>query len=204
MFAVGLMGVLLGWPISVFRAAQEQRMAIRAIENAGYPPQRCFPSNQICYEGDRACSPTYGMPSSMSLKYWLGDDVFLDVTRVELYGKPSTPDPLGPIESFPHLEFLLLNGCGTTDNDLIHLSGLNGLRDLVIIRAEITDAGLAHLAGLPRLRRLNLARCGITDVGLTHLVTLENLKQLNLHGTRVTEAGVAMLRKSLPSLEILR
>ena len=69
---------------------------------------------------------------------------------------------------------------GAEDEDLAHLKGLTGLRELWLSGTQITDAGLAHLKGLTGLRELGLSY------------------------TKVTDAGVNSLRKALPGVNIHR
>ena len=125
MFAVAVVGCA-GMGRIDDRAARVQQCAIRAIQCAGYR-QMCFPGCTICYENDFI----EGCRRQPSYRWWLakrlGDDYFLNVLYVSMAGTPSTPDPLAPNEAFPRLECLLLYWCGTTDTDLVDLSGFDQL-----------------------------------------------------------------------------
>ena len=65
-----------------------------------------------------------------------------------------------------------------SDNDLVHLENLNGLREV-------------YLHGP-----------GFTDSGLSHLESLTSLQQVVLIGTRVSPTGIRKLKQSLPSCKI--
>jgi hypothetical protein len=113
------------------------------------------------------------------LRGLLGDDLFNDVTRVNLSGME-------------------------TDDDLIHLRAFPRLRHLLLDGTQVTDDGLKHLESLTCLEFLSLGRLKITDAGLMHLYGLNRLQRLTLDGTRVTDKGVAKLQQALPKCEIER
>ena len=71
-----------------------------------------------------------------------------------------------------------------------------------VARNEITDAGLIHLKGLNQLRNLHLEGLPITDAGLDAIKDLPNLDGLYLSRTKVTGVGLGGL-KSLPRLVVL-
>jgi hypothetical protein len=111
------------------------------------------------------------------------------------------------------------------DADLVHLRGLEHLRELDLTRTGVTSAGLAHLKELP-LRKLFLTDTRVDDTGivqlkglksletlgvsgtkvgdsaLAHLEGLTGLKSLFCIGTSVSDAGVEKLRKALPNCRI--
>jgi len=94
------------------------------------------------------------------------------------------------------------NRCNIDDNDLQHLSGLTGLKHLVLSSTQIKGPGLLHLSGLKSLEALHLNRTEISDDSLKHLAGLKSLKRLVLSSTKVTDAGLVHLR-NLSSLERL-
>ena len=114
------------------------------------------------------------------LRRWLPQDYFDEVTGVSLNWTKST----------------------VTDDGLVHLRGLTGVRRLDLIGTQVTDAGLAHLQGLTALQSLDLGGTQVTDAGLTHLQGLRGLQTLSLNNTQVTGTGLAHLR-GLTSLQAL-
>ena len=99
----------------------------------------------------------------------------------------------------------IYRGTMVRDDDLAHIKGLTGLRELSLEGAtKITDAGLVHLKGLTGLGWLNLHATKVTDAGLSHLKGLTGLQRLWLSRTNITDAGLAELRQALPKTKIDR
>ena len=89
-----------------------------------------------------------------------------------------------------------------TDNDMLDLDPLNGLRTLKLVGAPVTDRGLSHLRGLSELRQLDLSGTLVTDAGLVHLMRLKRLDFITLTDTGVTSKGAAELSRALPNADI--
>jgi len=89
-----------------------------------------------------------------------------------------------------------------SDDDLVHLKELKGLRELNLWQSQVTDAGLAHLKELKGLQTLSLSWTPVTDAGLVYLKELKGLRELYLYATPVTDAGLAHL-KELTGLQFL-
>lgn len=83
-------------------------------------------------------------------------------------------------------------GCGAADLQAL----------CVAANADVTDDELVHLQGLSGLRTLDLARTAVTDAGLEHLGALAGLQQLHLAGTDTTAEGRARLAAAAPQLTI--
>ena len=99
----------------------------------------------------------------------------------------------------------LLEIDGLTDESLVFIGKIEGLRTLHLGDAQITNAGLKHLTGLRNLEVLDLGWTkDVGDVGLPLLSKLPNLKILGLGGTKITDAGLPLLTsfKSLRELRI--
>jgi len=107
------------------------------------------------------------------------------------------------IGRMPQLQILDLSGTNVTDDDLRHLSGLKGLRELILWETGIGDAGAAHLAAMQGLCRLNLGRTNLTDAGLRHLGGLDDLRHLVLTGNSISDVGLKHL-KALNRLQGLK
>lgn len=71
------------------------------------------------------------------------------------------------------------------DDDLKHLQGLRGLRELDLGLTQVTGAGFTHLKDLSALRTLYLYGAPVTDAGLQHLENLPSLQVLRLDTTEV-------------------
>jgi hypothetical protein len=88
---------------------------------------------------------------------------------------------------------------GVTDEALVHVGKLTGLKELILWDAPITDAGLQHLTNLKELTHLDLAfATRVTTAALDHVAHLPKLQRLNLAGTKVKDVS------RLSSLSTLR
>jgi len=98
-----------------------------------------------------------------------------------------------------------------TDAQIVHLTGLQSLKqlsiDAVIIKdrkaflsMDVTDKGLEYISELKSLERLRLCGARITDEGLQNLSGIPGLKRMVLENCNVTEQGLQRLKKKLPAL----
>lgn len=114
-----------------------------------------------------------------------------------------------PAEEFKHLAALpaltklhLGENDGLTDEAMVHVGKLTGLKELVLWDAPLTDAGLAHVANLKGLTSLDLAfATKITTAALPTIVQLPNLERLVISGTQIND--VSLLAKA-PKLQFLQ
>src|SRR5438045_2714246 len=141
MFVVAtIASVVFGWLCYKVRQAQQQKTAVEAIKNLRGTIMYDYEVDQDgeFHEDDPK------LPAPIWLIETLGDDFFVNVTKVEVSDR-------------------------FTDNDLIHLQGLPTLTCLILKYAHVTDSGLAHIQGFPQLLRLDLTGTQITNAGLAHL-----------------------------------
>ncbi len=83
---------------------------------------------------------------------------------------------------------------GLTDEALVPIGKIAGLKLLNLGDAQITTAGVKHLAGLRKLESLDLGWTkDVGDDALPLLAPLKNLRVLGLGGTKVTDSGLAAL-----------
>jgi hypothetical protein len=125
------------------------------------------------------------------------------------------------------LQDLNLAGTQITDAGLAHLTGMTGLRRLVLDGDAIKGPGLSHLQQLPlltdlrlgcpalmevflteltafkQLERLSLANSSVSDDDSGYLAQLIHLKELDLGDTKVTALQIAHLRTRLPHCRII-
>ena len=142
-----------------------------------------------------------GPPGPAWLRRLLGDDFFSRVVLLQLGGHHITDDWLIQMKPLSGVKHVYLKGNRISDVGLGHLRGLK-LKELSILDSKISDAGLLHLQGQTDLTYLNLGKTGVTDAGLVHLKDLKQLGYLNLGETGVTATGVAELQKALPNCRI--
>lgn len=92
---------------------------------------------------------------------------------------------------------------GVTDEALVHVGKLTGLKELILWDAPITDAGIKHLAPLKELTSLDLAFA--TKIGtpaLADIVQLPKLEKLNLAGTKVDDVSSLSKLTTLQELKL--
>jgi hypothetical protein len=97
-------------------------------------------------------------------------------------------DPARPVET------ITLDRTAITDDDLVHLQGLVGLKRLDLVGTPITDAGLVHLRGLSSLQWLELTGTHVTDKGLAEIRGLHDLEWLYLNYTKISDTGLKQLQ----------
>ena len=100
------------------------------------------------------------------------------------------------------LTWLMLPGCGITDEGVKSIGKLEQLEYLSLSGTSVTDRGLEHLGHLKELSGLDLTDTKVTDRGISHLSTLKKLDVLDVTGSRVTRSGVEELMRALPQCNI--
>jgi len=147
-------------------------------------------------------APPPAPPGPRWLRKVLGDDLFANVTRVDLSRSEISDAGLEHLKGLAHLRDLVLHDTAVTDAGLEHLKGLTHLSSLILDGTKVSDVGLRHLQGLTDLKCLSLDRTRVTDAGLEHLKGLIHLRALYLDDTKVTDTGLQHLQ-GLTDLEIL-
>jgi hypothetical protein len=155
-----IVSVPLGWFAHKLRQAEQQREAVREIEEIGGTAVQCP-------NFDPRDSWASRVPSR--LRRTLGDEFFVTVNYVSLSGARITDTDLMRLRAFPRLRALYARRCRVTDAGLVHLRELVHLEELSLHSTRITDAGLEHLRGLTQLQVLWLRNTQVTDAGVTEL-----------------------------------
>jgi hypothetical protein len=197
MLVILVVGGLLGWRVN---RANGQRRAVETIKKLGGSVQYDFEFVDGDPDGKKA--PNARPPGPEWLRERLGDEYFQEVVQAMLSFDRYHDADLAALEDLPRIKELILFKTSSITNDgLVHLRGLSGLRLLNIYRHEgISDAGLAHLKGLISLETLHLDGSSVTDAGLDHLSAMKRLEELDIDGTPVGNAGLLKL-KVLPRLK---
>ena len=102
-----------------------------------------------------------------------------------------------------YLDTFQMNDHPLSDEDILPLEGLAGVRVVMLDQGMISDDGMKILATLPDLMHLRVRLSIISDKGLAHLQGCENLRVLNLPNCHLTDQGIMALRQ-LPRLRQLR
>jgi hypothetical protein len=198
MLLVLVFGVWLGWRVN---KAREQREAVAAVANYG---------GWVHYDHEFVNGKLTpgGKPwASRWLRRAVGDEYFQEVRQVSLVYDDSTgkrydatnvkacDDVLARVSGLAGLKVLMLKETQATDEGLRHIGDATGLEELFIWDAvSVTDAGVAHLAGLGRLKNVHISKSKITDESLALLSGLPRMEKLSLQDSHFSDAGLARLR----------
>jgi hypothetical protein len=117
---------------------------------------------------------------------------------------PDIPLDLAELCELQRLQSLAMVGQVVTAADMRTISGLTGLRYLILTCCPVTDAQMKHVGKLRRLQYLDLGFTTVTDAGLMELTGLKDLKIIYLTFTNVSTEGVARFQKALPDCKIFR
>lgn len=147
------------------------------------------------------------MPASPRGAAQIGRLKRLEIIRLfDLSGKEKAGrrTALAQLTGLDALRQLVIIGGSVADEDLADISRLGGLEMLALesLIGAISDAGVARLAGLSRLQKLVLKQTLVTDAGLRLLVGLEGLKTLDVTDSFVTAAGATEFRKAHPAVTV--
>lgn len=115
---------------------------------------------------------------------------------------PLTDDQLMHLSGMAGLRLLDLTGTRISDAGLLHLQGLENLESLSLWHTNVGDAGLGIIGRIPSLVQLGLGATAVTDDGLVHLRGLSRLRSLQLWGTNVRGPGLQHLH-GLGRLEMI-
>jgi len=183
------------WWAMAREASMGQREAVEQIHQAG--------GLVVGYDFNHPFGFVIAPPAGPRwLRRMLGDDLFANVTRVDLSRSEISDAGLEALKGLPHLWDLVLHDTAVTDAGLEHLKGLTHLSSLILDGTKVSDVGLRHLQGLTDLKCLSLDRTRVTDAGLEDLKGLAHLLALHLDETKVTDTGLQHLQ-GLTDLEIL-
>lgn len=122
------------------------------------------------------------------------------------------------LKHFPGLKDLQISAPLITDEAMIHLEGINSLRELTLYRTQVSSRGLRHLGRIPlemlmlggpdvtdetlealevfpELRKLWIAESSVTDMGLANLAHVPHLEKLILHDSPICDSGMHQLAR---------
>jgi len=91
-----------------------------------------------------------------------------------------------------------------TAKEVLLVSRLASLKELILPSTELDDNKLAFLANLPNLEKLEIDRDPVSDKSVDTLVGMKSLKSLTIYLTDITDDGLAELRRRRPDLYIMQ
>ncbi|MBI3855102.1 MAG: hypothetical protein HY293_05370 [Planctomycetes bacterium] len=160
---------------------------------------------EIKLGGHRASDNKHVFIPAAEFRFLLALPALETANLVEIDGL--TDESLVYVGKIPGLKALNLGDAQVSDAGLKHLGGLASLESLDLgWTKDVGDAGLPLLAGLPRLKILGLGGTKVTDAGLPALAACASLRELRLPATAVTDQGLAALEacKGLETLKLGR
>ena len=131
----------------------------------------------------------YGAAEDLDLSP-VGNLTELEELSLNTYGREIDTEPLGELTQ---LGYLSMEGSW---NDLSFVSGLSGLREIMVQRSEVKD--LSIFADLTRLRKLYIEY--VEDIDLKYLENLTALEELHLCGGHIRNMEYIKNLKNLKEL----
>ena len=172
MVLVVVVSILCSWFSVKLRAARRQERAVATLWKY---------RGIVRYDYQSIPGASTPPPAPMWLMHLLGGDFFHDLHLVDLAADETFTDQTAAcLEDVPQLDTFRLS------------------------RAALSDDGLVHVGNMRGLKHLTLQHMPITDAGLEHLKTLGGLKKLVFNNTQVTDEGLKKLRPALPKCKIVR
>lgn len=98
---------------------------------------------------------------------------------------------LASLQKLTHLDLFDLGSM--TDEALVHIGAIGGLRALNLNGTNVSDKGIAHLAGLKSLTALSLVRTRVTPAALQVIGQLNSLATISIGGLSLSDAALPML-----------
>ncbi len=131
----------------------------------------------------------------------MGDVIVPAGKRLRLWVHPAALSDLSGLRKLKpdDLHILCVSGDGVPDGVtpddrcMAHLSGLTGLRVLMLVKANVTDSGLRWIRGLKSLTKLYLQSEKLSDAGMAHIAELRSLEILEVMSPEITDAGLGHL-----------
>ncbi len=119
---------------------------------------------------DPAIRVAFHLPSGFSLAAVTGlEPVAENITEINLTGMPVDIKFVEALREFPHLQKLILNNTGITDETATALSTLPSLNTLSVAGTKLTTGGMKSLGKSKTLRRVYLWGTGISEDDLNRL-----------------------------------
>lgn len=137
-----------------------------------------------------AARDSFELPKGKKIQLELAKDIRVDLSFLSAF-------PTGVLYSID------ASDCKVSDDDLVKLANLGGLRELDLSGTAVTSTGLTALKGLPHIEKLWLDRTLVDDQCVPVLAAMNSLKKLSLTQTRLGELAFENLKKDLKSCELV-
>lgn len=127
-------------------------------------------------------------------------------TELALPNAELTEEAIAKISECSNLKWLDLTGTRITAKALATLSQCDALRQLFLTSCPIEKSGYRYLANFDSLEEVDFSGSSLTDQDLSQVISKLPLKVIRLSQTRVTDAGVNSLTrmKTLKTLDLSR
>jgi hypothetical protein len=136
------------------------------------------------------------------VRWYLGDDSYLEPTEVALYGEGCNDETMKHVACLASLKHLALWPWGTTPKDAMG----GGVMEPGP-RAGVTNDGLALLSSLRKLQTVSFHGNRITDAGLEYLKQLPELVRVQIdldNGSMVSKEAYDSLKEGIQSRKVAK
>ena len=225
---VGLLIVSLplGWATEKFRRADRQRRVAKVIRDLGGNVEYDYEYDDYqnwsltAGDGDQYSPPD--PPGSSRIRDLLrDDDLYLglmsqSVAKVYFWHSSTnmatgretiyevSDDHVLMLKNLPGLRVVELESQPISNAGARHLGSIKTLQQLNLCRTKITDDALTTIATLPMLEELNIGGTNVSAQALKELSSMSTLKHLSLSSDQITSVGGENLEKMFPSIEVIR
>jgi len=132
----------------------------------------------------------------------LAQDSDAKVVSFHLSDQPISDDTFALVRKIRNVVEINAQGTDITDEGVMQIVGMQGLKKLNLAKTKVGDKGLAYLVAHPELEYLNLYGTDVTDHGVANLAGLSNLKNLYLWQTKATKDAAQSLESQQTGLEV--
>ena len=153
------------------------------------------------YELASIRQPTESIFAKSAVSWTIGENKYVDVTKLRFPPKCEANDVDFIIQRMPHLNLVALDRNDVSNDLLRYFASQQDLAIVAMRYCDITDEDLSQLRGA-KIERLYLTGNPVTDDSIETLATLGGIKKLFLRWTGITAEGAEVLRSKLPNCEI--
>ncbi|QDU57245.1 leucine-rich repeat domain-containing protein [Aeoliella mucimassa] len=206
-----LLTILCIWLGVVVSAARRQERIVRRVEELGGRVEYDYEwdsdvRGQLDWQGTGGVGPAPEPAGPRWLRNLVGKHYFCNVVYVYLRDAPEVDDELvADIGHLSELHRLGLNNCPkVTDAGIEQLPVSLPLIALDVEGTAISDAGVAHASRFKKLEQLYIRRTNATAKCSRFIQDIEHLDRIGIEEDVMPDVEVEELRKSIPSLRVVR
>jgi len=190
MLLVAITSIPLGWMAWQVNRVRNQRLVVAELSSVG---------GLVIYNYQWQQRSRQEPPGPKWLRALLGDDIFANVSEVDIRHDHVDEQTLARVATLPAVLTVMIQSGQISDGGLAHLAKMNTLQQVDLYSSGLSDASVAQLSKIKGLKYLTVESPQITDVGLESIAKLKKLEHLRIRADRVTGDGLAQIA-TLPNL----